>query len=289
MHRLRNGCCAVLMSVVLLLATLSARAGDEGPSQSAAEASRPKRVLLLGQGPDGHAYTTHEYVAGLNILAKTLQGNSALQLVPVRADEPWKEGPELIDGADAVVIFLSEGARWIHQDPARLAALQNLAARGGGFVGLHWGIGCRDAEFIDEYVKLVGGCHGGPDRKHSVLEVTMSPVRPSHPILNGIEPLTVRDEFYYSLKFPTGSAQPVPLLQIPVAGKDQTVAWAWERPDGGRSFGFSGAHFHENWKYPEYRRLAAQGLLWSVGLPVPEGGLPVGISEQDLALPPQEK
>ena len=36
-----------------------------------------------------------------------------------------------------------------------------------------------------------------------------------------------------------------------------------------RSFGFSGLHFHDNWRLPEYRRLVAQGVLWSLKLPIP--------------------
>ena len=31
-----------------------------------------KRVLLVGQGPDGHPKETHEYMAGVRILAKCL-------------------------------------------------------------------------------------------------------------------------------------------------------------------------------------------------------------------------
>ena len=45
----------------------------------------------------------------------------------------------------------------------------------------------------------------------------------------------------------------VPLITIPVEGEDgkthdDLVSWAWPRPDGGRSFGFTGLHFHENWR-----------------------------------------
>jgi hypothetical protein len=62
------------------------------------------------------------------------------------------------------------------------------------------------------------------------------------------------------------------------------VAWAWERPDGGRSFGFSGLHYHDNWKLPEYRRLVVQGILWSMKLPVPGKGADVEIDEKLLKL-----
>jgi hypothetical protein len=71
---------------------------------------------------------------------------------------------------------------------------------------------------------------------------------------------------------------------VPIDGQLETVAWAWERPDGGRSFGFSGLHFHNNWRLPEYRRLVAQGILWTLKVSVPKDGLPVEITDDDLKL-----
>jgi type 1 glutamine amidotransferase len=62
------------------------------------------------------------------------------------------------------------------------------------------------------------------------------------------------------------------------------VSWAWERPDGGRSFGFSGLHFHKNWSEPFYQRLMAQAVLWTVERTPPESNFPVKLSESDLQL-----
>jgi type 1 glutamine amidotransferase len=226
-----------------------------------AAAEPPKRLLLVGQGPDGHPPQTHEYVAGLEVLQKLLKPIDSLKVEPVRADEPWKEGPELMERADGVVLFLAEGAKWASADPKRLAALQAVAKRGGGLVGLHWGIGTKDAKNIDTFLKLLGGCHGGPDRKYQVLQAEITPTK--HPVAAGIAPFSIKDEFYYKLKFAKdGKLEPV--LRAKIDGADETVAWAWERPDGGRSFGFAGLHFHENWKNEMYQKLVVQGVLWSV-------------------------
>jgi hypothetical protein len=73
-------------------------------------------------------------------------------------------------------------------------------------------------------------------------------------------------------------------LQVPIDGQKETVAWSWERPDGGRSFGFSGLHFHDNWRLAPYRRLVAQGILWTLKLPIPKEGLPVDVTEADLRI-----
>jgi hypothetical protein len=200
----------------------------------------------------------------------------------------------LLDGADAAVVFLSEGARWLSQNEARLAAFQRLAERGGGLVVLHWGMGCREAEPIGNFVELFGACHGGPDRKHKVLTTTLQPAAEGHPILAGIEPLDIRDEFYYQLKRvrSAGNAQEsplTPLLTITADGQSEMVAWAWERPDGGRSAGFSGAHFHEHWNLEAYRRFMTQSVLWVLKQPVPENGVAVEIEAAELKLQPREE
>jgi hypothetical protein len=250
----------------------------------AAGAAPPKRLLLVAQGPDGHPATTHEYLAGVKVLEKCLKGVPDLEVTVVRADEPWKEGPELLARADGVVLFLSEGARWMQHDPKRKEALAQVAARGGGLVALHWAMGTKDAGPIDNCLRLLGGCHGGPDRKYQVVETDATLADPKHPIATGLRDFRVKDEFYYRLKFvkPEGSVKPI--VQVKIDDRMETVAWAWQRPDGGRSFGFSGLHFHDNWRLPEYRRLVAQGVLWSLKLPIPADGLKVDVTPEDLKL-----
>ncbi len=251
---------------------------------SPSSAESPKKVLLLGQSPDDHPPQTHEYMAGMRVLGKCLKPLPGMEVTIVRADDPWKEGPELLQKADGVVLFLSQGARWISSDPKRREAFAKLAARGGGLVALHWAIGCQEAKPIDSYLKLLGGCHGGPDRKFKVVEEKVHIVNPHHPVTFGISPFQVREEFYYRLKFvkPEGSIQPV--LQVPIDGQMETVAWSWERPDGGRSFGFSGLHFHDNWRLEAYRRLVTQAVLWTLKMPIPQQGIPVEVPEDDFKL-----
>jgi type 1 glutamine amidotransferase len=247
-------------------------------------ADPPKKLLVIGSPPDGHPPATHEYVAGADVLAKCLKPVAGVEVTVVKAEGPWTEGPELIARVDGVVLFLTEGAKWVSADEARLAAFRKLAARGGGLACLHWGMGTREAGPIPAFVELFGGCHGGPDRKFQVVEsAAVTVADPKHPAVAGIKDFTVKEEYYYRLKFPAGGVKP--LLKVMIDGSPETVAWAWERPGGGRSFGFSGLHFHENWRRVEYRRLVAQGMLWTLGLPVPPGGLAVEVSDADLRLP----
>jgi type 1 glutamine amidotransferase len=245
-------------------------------------AALPRKLLLVGQGPDGHPANTHEYVAGLRVLEHCLKKVPGVQVMTARADGAWKDGPELIDRADAVVLFLAEGARWMDVDAKRKAALARLAKRGGGVVVLHWAMGTRDAKHIPGCLALVGGCHGGPDRKYKVLETAATVADRAHPIMAGVDDFRAKDEFYYRLKFVEPAKGLAPLLRVAIDGRDETVAWAWQRPDGGRSFGFSGLHYHDNWRLLPYRRMVAQGALWALKLPVPKGGLPVEVNEAVL-------
>jgi type 1 glutamine amidotransferase len=78
-----------------------------------------------------------------------------------------------------------------------------------------------------------------------------------------------------------------PILKVTVGGKEQVVAWALEREgsSGGRSFGTTLGHFHENFAIADFRRMLVNGILWTAQVEVPKEGAPVDVQEQDLKLP----
>ena len=51
------------------------------------------------------------------------------------------------------------------------------------------------------------------------------------------------------------------------------MAWAFERKDGGRGFGFTGGHVHKNWKDDNYRGIMLNAILWTAKVKIPEGGV----------------
>ncbi len=246
-----------------------------------------RRLLIVGQGPDGHPPTTHEYEAGANLLAELLKPFPEIKTTVVNADEPWPDGPKLIDATDGIALFVTQGAQWMQTDGARHAALKRLAARGGAIAAVHWSVGAKDAKYIQGQLDLLGATRGGEQRKHQKLATELKRTDPAHPILTGIGDMKVYDEFYYALDRAPGIH---PLLTAKIDGNDEMSAWSWDRPDGGRAFGFVGLHFHSNWQLPEYRRLVVQGVLWSLKLPIPAGGANVdidsGILELNGTLPP---
>jgi hypothetical protein len=252
---------------------------------SFAFAAEPKRFLLIGQGPDGHPPGTHEFMAGVRVMEALLAQFPEIKTTSVKAEGPWAEGPALLDQADGVLLLVSQGAQWMQEDAARHEAFKRLQARKGAIVALHWSIGAKDPKYIAGQLALLGGTRGGPQRKYKILETDVTVIAPKHPVLSGIGSFRINDEFYYRLDLlPKNAAGFTPLLTARVDDNDEPVCWAWERADGGRSFGYVGFHFHENWKREEYRRLATNAVLWSLGLSVPEGGAKVAVDPAILAL-----
>jgi hypothetical protein len=264
----------LLVLIVIVIAAASVAQGGE-----------TKRLLLIGQGPDNHPKGTHEYAAGMQVLGKCLSGVPDLEITQSRADGDWPEGRELLAKADGAVLFVSEGAKWLNSDPARRTAFAALAKRRGGLAVTHWGMGTKDATNIEPFVALFGACHGGPDRKFKVIESLVRIAAPDHPVSSGLTDFTVKEEFYYALKREPAAKDFTPLLTVEIDGNQEMVAWAWKRPDGGRSFGYSGLHFHELWRRAEYQRFLSQGVLWTLDITPPAAGFPVELTSADLHLP----
>jgi len=65
-------------------------------------------------------------------------------------------------------------------------------------------------------------------------------------------------------------------------GEPQIVMWAAERPDGGRGFGFTGAHYNKNWANDDFRKIVLNAILWSAKMDVPKNGVECSINEDDL-------
>ena len=54
----------------------------------------------------------------------------------------------------------------------------------------------------------------------------------------------------------------------------QVLAWAYDRPNGGRGFGFTGFHVFANLTNDSFRTTLLNGIAWVSGLEVPADGVP---------------
>ena len=79
-------------------------------------------------------------------------------------------------------------------------------------------------------------------------------------------------------------------METVIGGKTYPISWVYERrhSKGGRSFGFVGGHFHDNFGIKEFRQAIVNGILWTAHVDVPEKGAPIAITPKDMELPPEE-
>ena len=242
-------------------------------------AADPSNLLLIAGSPS-HGYGSHEHYAGLKILEESLlrmQENLEIQVV-----RGWPEDDALVEAADSIVIYCDGGGR--HLAIPHLNRLKEKLSQGCGLVCIHYAVEMTPGVTGDTWVEWLGG--------HFEVNWSVNPhwvadfqTLPNHPITQGVQPFKANDEWYFHMRFnPSPNVTPIlsavappetmrrkdgphsgnPDVRKSVAkGEPQTVAWAFERPDGGRSFGFTGGHFHWNWGNDDIRKLVSNAILWT--------------------------
>lgn len=268
----------VLVSVSLLFA----RPGAAVPP------AKPK-ILLIGTKPD-HPYRSHMYMFECQLLARCLREN--MDVEPV-VSENWPADPRLFDGVRSIVFYSRPAGAIVLAAPNR-ARFQQLMDSGVGYVAIHWATGVgysmqpQDQPQRQAYLNVLGGWFRRPPGGISITTARLVQTDPQHPICRGWTSREVHDEFYLD---PVLHEKAHPILQVNVEGKDQEVGWIFERPDshGGRSFGTTLGHFHENFTRAAFRRLLVNGILWTAHLSVPKTGAAVAVDPAALRLPPRPK
>jgi type 1 glutamine amidotransferase len=82
---------------------------------------------------------------------------------------------------------------------------------------------------------------------------------------------------------PDGHHSGNPSVRESVKNKEkQHVAWAAERADGGRGFGFTGGHFHQGWANNNQRKLVLNAILWTAKAKIPVDGVASTVTEVDM-------
>lgn len=272
-----------------LRAELTAEQQQIPLEKDAPDKSMAKIVLLAGSPSNKPGQ--HEYFAGCALMAEWLKSVSGVW--PVLVADGWPKNEAILDGAKCVVSYMDGGPKMAFLEASRWERMKKLAAAGTGLVVLHQGVDCPEdkaAEFQQwfgaAFTKDIG-CRGHWD-------VTFDTV-PAHPITSGIQPFTLpKDGWLYNLHFAPSGVTPVLAGPMPDKsrssadakthmGRAETVAWAFERPGGGRSFGFTGCDLHKNWDVDGQRKLVTGGILWAAGIPVPEGGVKSVCGEAEIA------
>jgi hypothetical protein len=246
-----------------------------------ADASATKIVILAGGFSKGKG--EHEYFAGSVLLSKFLKQTPGV--ATVLAAEGWPKNERILEGAKTIVFYMDGIGKQPLVVPGKLQLIEKLAARGVGIVHLHQVIDYPKTH-TDRMLPLLGGVWApGPGARGHWDGVFDKFVE--HPITRGVAPFTENDGFIYKNRFVEEMKGITPLLRTSppkttLKGSEDIVSWAYQRPDGGRSFVFTGCHTHAAWGLEGMRRFVTNGILWSAGLEIPSGGAPVALEEGDL-------
>ncbi|HLF95065.1 MAG TPA: ThuA domain-containing protein [Planctomycetota bacterium] len=272
-----------MKQLAFALALLAAQAQDRADvplEVEPADASAAKIVLLAGSFSMGGGQ--HEYFAGSALLMSFLKQTPGV--APVLAQDGWPKNEKILEGAKAVVFYMDGGGKQPFLTPERLRKIETLAARGAGIVHLHQVIDYPKTH-VDRVLPWLGGVYVPQASARGHWDGVFKDFV-EHPVTRGVAPFTENDGFLYKLRFVEEMKGVTPLLRTSpkggLKGSEDVVSWAFQRPDGGRSFVFTGCHLQESWGLEGMRRFVTNGILWSAGLDVPAGGAPVALDPADL-------
>ena len=261
--------------------------------------AQPKRALLIAGRPS-HAPGDHEHNAGVLLLQQCLRDIPNLVVDVSLNGFPADLG--LVDRADTILIYADGGDAHPALEPKNFAALQRAMQRRAGLVLLHYATEPTIENGETEFLAWVGGAFEINWSVNPHWTANFNAL-PDHPVTRGVAPFSLLDEWYFHLRFASGvtpllaAVPPLstmqrrdgphsgnPHVRAAVArGEPQTIAWTFERPDGGRGFGLTGGHFHRNWGQRDFRTLVLNAILWTAQMDVPADGVASVVTAEDLA------
>lgn len=268
-------------------------------------AQAQKKNVLMIAGRPSHGRGEHEHNAGILLLKKCLD-TWADNSVDVKAylNAAWPSQEDL-DKADTIVMYCDGGGGHVALQGNHLQQITDEVKRGVGIVCLHYAVEVPINNGGPQFKDWLGGYF---ETDWSVNPHWQADFKefPKSPISNGVKPFSTNDEWYFHMRFKDNMTGVTPILTAiapdstmdrkdgahegnPAVREDvknkvpQHVAWAVERPDGGRGFGFTGGHFHNGWGNDDQRKLVLNAILWTAKANVPENGVESKITPEDLA------
>jgi hypothetical protein len=267
--------------LVVALGVLAGCAGAAGRGDAGGDSGARPRVVIVA-GTPSHLPREHEFRAGALLLRRFLnEVGVEVDVVP----GGWPADPSIFAGARAVGFYADGGDGHPLVQGTHLATLMAALGPDTGFFSLHAAVTYPDAS-IPQVLPVLGGAYQFGVSSSPNWTATVERL-PGHPATRGVAPFVLEDELYFNLVFAKDHA-PMPLLQaVPPdalrdtpdsamhTGRAETLAWAYDRPDGGRAFGYTGMHYHARWGLESVRRLITNAILWTAHLEIPAGGAPV--------------
>lgn len=264
------------------------------PLMAADAPSKRKIVLVAGETAKVDVVGHHDYLAGCQCLDILLRQTTGVETV--RVNDGWPTDDAVLEGASSVVFYTDGGGKQAFlSSPQRIAKLQSLMDAGVGLVLIHQAV-----DVPDKHAEQVQGWLGGvylKDKSGRGHWDSHHVDFPAHPISHGVTSWKIKDGWLNGIQFVKPNQGIVPLVWSSKEYEEgrpgiegHIVAWGYERPRGGRSFGFTGLDAHSAWELPGMRQLVVNGVLWSAGAEIPSAGAPCQIEKAalDAMLTPRE-
>lgn len=267
----------------------------------AQEVDTKKKKLILLAGKPSHGPGAHEFNAGVWILKKCLDNVKGLEVVSYK--NGWPDSDKAFAGAAGILCYADGGNGHPLIQGDRLKTVGDFMSRGMGLMCAHYGVEVPKDKGGKEFLQWIGG-HYEHQYSCNPMWTPKYEEFPKHEITRGVKPFEANDEWYFSIRFrdkmkgvtPILSAKPSdavrdgpyvypkgPYKHVQEAkGQSETMMWATERGDGGRGVGFTGGHFHKNWKDDNFRKVVLNALLWICKVEVPKDGVESTISDDDM-------
>ncbi len=277
-----------------------------------AHAAEPKKLVIIA-GKPSHPPRMHEFNAGVQLLAECLKNQPMLHVEICL--NGWPSDESKLAGADAVVFYMDGGAKHeaVQENGRRLKLIDQWTKNGVGIGCMHYGVEIVPAQAGKEFKRWIGGHYEHMFSCNPIWEPHFTEFAP-HDITRGVSPFQIKDEWYFNMRFIADIAGNEPaqregtkfvpiLVAAPSAevrngpyvypkgpyshiqasmGRAEAMMWAIERADGGRGFGFTGGHFHDNWGNDNFRKVVLNAMLWIAKVQVPDSGVVSSITADQL-------
>ncbi|HWN95949.1 MAG TPA: ThuA domain-containing protein [Methylomirabilota bacterium] len=273
-------------------------------------ASAAEKKIVLIAGRPSHPPGMHEFRAGSLLLKKCL--DTVPGVVTAVYSNGWPNVENAFEGADAVVIYADGGGGHPAIKDDHKQVLNALAGKGVGLGFMHYGVEIPRTNGGPEFLEWIGGYYESQFSVNPMWSPQYEKFA-GHPITRGVKPFSNRDEWYFNMRWREDQKGITPILVatpsddvrdgpyvhpkgpydhiVKASGREETMMWAYERPNGGRGLGFTGGHTHANWGNPNQRKVVLNALLWLARAEVPPNGVECAVSDEDLKqnLDPKKK
>jgi type 1 glutamine amidotransferase len=266
---------AALSSAALLCTSVLAQQPPAGPAPGAqgpsAGSGLPPLRVYIHAGLKTHGEGQHDYPQFLSDWSKLLTNRGAI----VDGGLHFPSARELAN-VDVMIIYKGDAGYLSMEDRATLDA---FLRRGGGVVSFHDALCGPEPE---HFASVVGGA-----KKHGEVNYTLEAdvpytvVDPKHPIMQGVENFTIKDEAFFNM---TWSKTPeIHVLATAVMAKTPSAGthagevvpqlWTYEKSmlpgaQPFRAFVWMQGHNYVNFAHSSVQPMLLRGIAWAGKYPV---------------------